>query len=540
MDLECWHTILMRRSCSRSHLCSWEIPYDFTPRIHAYPGVDHGVVRRAWEGPAGSAAPTCAQCPAIPSPAAVQKEEEEENTASQPPPPPCSRRGRRVRWSAPAAKPRAVNLPPHRGRHAAAPRTSRSRRAPPALSATADAPPTSSLHQEESSTATAEHEHVPHPPPAEGTPVTVVQRPHRPAPPPPRACPSAGFAPRRRLQQRQQPEGTAPPRLYRPQRAGQAAQQQRYTADDVARLLCRSVPSQTAPSPSGGAAEASEAMAPVAARHRYAPRTDPLYTLPPQYGQWRRWLRQNPTVPVHFADSYSSRHAPPAAFTVTLPHKHSQRLTSHTVRILQEAWATAGLPPPPAAQHSVAGAGDYNGNVLDAYARTHAARLAAVEALEEAVYDRLIGGVVPIEEVLTQSPDAAAEGLPTAAKVECLAVLDGGHLDEPIVLAGTTPMPASSPLPVEAGGVAVLVRPIEAELRQAASNVDSGVERVHAPHKPALLPRGREWDRQRAIQNAVGPTAQEAIIDLQLDPRYRHPGEYVRWRRHRGQQRAVK
>lgn len=42
----------------------------------------------------------------------------------------------------------------------------------------------------------------------------------------------------------------------------------------------------------------------------------------------------------------------------------------------------------------------------------------------------------------------------------------------------------------------------------------------------------REWQRQEAIQRAVGKSAQEALIDLQVDQRYRQPGQFLR-RQHR-------
>lgn len=54
----------------------------------------------------------------------------------------------------------------------------------------------------------------------------------------------------------------------------------------------------------------------------------------------------------------------------------------------------------------------------------------------------------------------------------------------------------------------------------------------------SFLPRSRsshhyrEWRRQEAIQRAVGKSAQEALIDLQVDQRYRQPGQFLR-RQHR-------
>lgn len=48
----------------------------------------------------------------------------------------------------------------------------------------------------------------------------------------------------------------------------------------------------------------------------------------------------------------------------------------------------------------------------------------------------------------------------------------------------------------------------------------------------------REWQRQEAIQRAVGGTAQEALIDLQVDQRYRKPGQFLR-RQHRLRQKQT-
>ena len=47
-------------------------------------------------------------------------------------------------------------------------------------------------------------------------------------------------------------------------------------------------------------------------------------------------------------------------------------------------------------------------------------------------------------------------------------------------------------------------------------------------YKERPFSRGREWDRQGAIQQAVGERRQKGMIDEGYDDRYRQPGEYVR------------
>ncbi|RNF07187.1 hypothetical protein TraAM80_03559 [Trypanosoma rangeli] len=66
----------------------------------------------------------------------------------------------------------------------------------------------------------------------------------------------------------------------------------------------------------------------------------------------------------------------------------------------------------------------------------------------------------------------------------------------------------------------ILVQPVAGDLPTEEKVVRDELLRV--------APKGREWDRQHALRHVIGPTAQEAIIDSCIDPRYRLPGDYVR------------
>lgn len=58
------------------------------------------------------------------------------------------------------------------------------------------------------------------------------------------------------------------------------------------------------------------------------------------------------------------------------------------------------------------------------------------------------------------------------------------------------------------------------------------VPRCTILHRPGTVRTFREWQRQEVIKRYVGGSAQEAMIDLQIDPRYRPPGHFLR-RQHR-------
>ncbi|KEG13784.1 hypothetical protein DQ04_00791140 [Trypanosoma grayi] len=66
----------------------------------------------------------------------------------------------------------------------------------------------------------------------------------------------------------------------------------------------------------------------------------------------------------------------------------------------------------------------------------------------------------------------------------------------------------------------VLVRPVAWEL--------PSEEQIAWEEAFRVAPKGREWDRQRAVRHSVGSTAQDALISCCIDPRYRRPGDFVR------------
>lgn len=139
--------------------------------------------------------------------------------------------------------------------------------------------------------------------------------------------------------------------------------------------------------------------------------------------------------------------------------------------------------------------------------------------------ERLIGGIVPLTEAII---DSATRAHPADhdARDDDIVVLDEGHLDSTVYVASqqagvnrhTTAPSLFAATERGAAAMAVLVRPMREDLRPASCDA----------HR-TLPTGGREWCRQRAILQAVGPAAQEAIIDLHVDPRYRRPGEYLQW-----------
>lgn len=114
------------------------------------------------------------------------------------------------------------------------------------------------------------------------------------------------------------------------------------------------------------------------------------------------------------------------------------------------------------------------------------------------------------------------------------AVLDGGHLTDQIYLVDNRALEnglsAAEETPLRTAvadfTTAVIVQPLleEVLMNQWTGSLDPSPGAVMCG-APA---RFREWRRQHAIQRAIGTTAQEALIDLKIDPRYRRPGEFVR------------
>lgn len=166
----------------------------------------------------------------------------------------------------------------------------------------------------------------------------------------------------------------------------------------------------------------------------------------------------------------------------------------------------------------------------DGLAHAWPERAQALHARERHMLQRLIGGVVPLSAWYGHRTEVSDDGHLThpitvfdssdAPDNSVLGNLTYGHEDEAETAeTETAPVASGSPL-------AVLVRPVVGELPLWPSlpyRAAWGEETQRA------LPKGREWARQRAVQAAVGTTAQEAVIDLGFDPRYRRPGDYVRF-----------
>lgn len=443
------------RSAGPGHLCSWEVPYDFTPSIHPYRGITSGVVRKAWEG------------------------EEGVGGSNKPP-------GRRIDWTAPRLKIRrnTKQKVPLGGN-----------KAPPA-----------------------------------DPPINA----HQPTQP---------------QQQRQRPPVKPPPPLPGQERRRPHSGPRVYTSDDLAAL------STTANNTNNGSTEASNhkvapprttttTAADTATQHHhhhrgYRPRTCLTYTLPPRHAQHYRSLQASRSPSVAYRDGHRTRHGgPPPLHTVLLPQQGAQGLTTHTRAVLAAAMRAVEMAPPPIdivelllspdSAHGAATAGggsvhyNYNTNAFDVCGALYDARLAALAAAEAKVYGRLIASVAPLSEALAAAANDDRGG------GAAVALVDSGHFGDPIFIAT-----AAEAANTAASATAVTVRPIACEVGQQ----EEGWVTPHPP-PPASLPRGREWDRQRAIAAAVGPTARDAIIDLDLDPRYRQPGEYVRWA-HRGGRRVA-
>ncbi|CCW67531.1 unnamed protein product [Phytomonas sp. Hart1] len=310
----------------------------------------------------------------------------------------------------------------------------------------------------------------------------------------------------------------------------------------------------------------------------YLPRTQALYSLPAHYSQRLRWIRTHGRQPWFVREgTYTSRHSGQAELhTVRPPRSEGRSLQDWCSQLSEDApWLisdrlheelmaftrTASTP-------TEAPLRDFNRSLVGFYEETFAARRASLHEVERRMFRRLIAGIVPVAGTFRGS--SMAEGKEkwkkNKAKTEeeekeeedsdglaVTGVLDDGHLDSAILWCGgrllRSHTTASGPdddsdktKGEEKGrgvwgespaGVALLVKPFAQEVCSLSATTVGGVHNVGIDDdrwRWRTLPRGREWDRQRAIRNAAGATAQEAIIDLKIDPRYRRPGEYVRWR----------
>ncbi|AYU75877.1 hypothetical protein LdCL_040015300 [Leishmania donovani] len=271
------------------------------------------------------------------------------------------------------------------------------------------------------------------------------------------------------------------------------------------------VPAPSAPPPSAPAATAA------AAHTGYHHRTKPHYSLRPSYAahsaQW--WRSPVPTIRV--ADRYRS---PPAAREYRLRARQVRHASREDfVEALRSCMASGGQEVVPdgvvGALTDTRDAGsfdpslhNYNVMVTDTFQNSIEERAARLQATENRMWERIILNVAPL-----------AVAHQHVAEVGGWSVLDSGHVSSPIRISSAPEAAYVDDGVAEVDeAMAVVVRPFSDELLG-----DSEALRVAEAQR--RWPKGREWDRQAAIQRAVGSTAQEAIIDLGIDPRYRQPGE---------------
>ncbi|AIN95415.1 hypothetical protein LPMP_040920 [Leishmania panamensis] len=264
------------------------------------------------------------------------------------------------------------------------------------------------------------------------------------------------------------------------------------------------------------------ATAAAASHTPYHHRTKPHYSLRPSYAAYRAQWRRRPVPIIRVADEYRT---PPAAREYRL-HARQVRHASREnfVEALVSCVASGGQEVVP---HGVVNAltdtrgarsfdpslHNYNVMVMDAFHDSVEERAARLQATENRMWERMILNVAPLEVAHQHVVEAGG-----------VSVLDSGHVSSPICISSALGAVDAYAADLDGGvvegneAIAVVVRPFPDELLG-----DSEALRVAEAQR--RWPKGREWDRQTAIQRAVGATAQEAIIDLGIDPRYRHPGD---------------
>ncbi|CAD2220266.1 hypothetical protein ADEAN_000778100 [Angomonas deanei] len=157
---------------------------------------------------------------------------------------------------------------------------------------------------------------------------------------------------------------------------------------------------------------------------------------------------------------------------------------------------------------------DYNFVTPDVLEEAWRQRLATLYKQQDALYEHFVGGFAPISEAVATCKQSS-----NGAEGKMFIVRDDGHICSPIELHSIQQNPSDGVYydDMREDEVAVLVKPFLDELPSVADRTYNERERV--------ISKGREWDRQYAIRAAVGTTAQETLLDLDVDPRYRHPGE---------------
>ncbi|KAG5507934.1 hypothetical protein JIQ42_07228 [Leishmania sp. Namibia] len=470
---------------SRDFRASWEIPYDFHPRIHAYPG-SRSVVRAYMDGPL----PTLTTADAATAP----RHQRAKRVLRHYRPSPC----------VPVVAP-AVTAP--EADQSAAEATTRvtagsSRASAPALPQKPRCSPRRRRQQRERRTACRsepiaqagdEEQSI-------SAQSTALHKASSPAVPLSTSC---------RVPQRPASAATELARRLRSSHSTECFGQR-------IRALPLGPSPGTAPAPPAPAAAA--AAAPTGYRHR----TKPDYSLQPSYAAYRAQWRQQPVPTIRVADQYGSPPAPREYRLDGRQVRHASR--EDFLEALVSCVASGGQEAVP---HSVVDAfsdtqdarsfdpwrHNYNTMITNAFHDSVEERAARLQATESRMWERMILNVAPL--VVAHQHVVEAGGV---------SVLDSGHVSSPIrifAVPGAADAYAGYGDGSVADGneaIAVVVRPFPDELL-------SDAEALRVAEAQRRWPKGREWDRQAAIQRAVGVTAQEAIIDLGIDPRYRHPGD---------------
>ncbi|KPI83332.1 hypothetical protein ABL78_7641 [Leptomonas seymouri] len=490
----------MPKAAARDYRCSWEVPYDFHPRIRAYPGVT-SVVRSYMDGKAVPADPE-------------------------------------------SRKPSRKQSRAHKERQPKMLRHYRLRPSPPSkidvtvAQVVIDGDP-------------------PAAPPKKAEVVQIGQAACQPpsAPRPPRRrplrrvvdnyntktidAPAAAVAARRGRKTPSNEGGRLPEPQVEATESRSPAIKYEADAEHIPRRrplipshftpLKRDAPAEVTPATRGVVPVASVPIAvpplrPVPPTHTsYCSRTKLRYTLPPSYSAQLRDFEDQPVPTISVRDRYT---LPPSLREVRIRRRRVRSASrSGFVQELLHSAKTQARSPGAALPQSVLdsyldasdaenfnpAAHNFNAVYTDAYESSVAERAAALQATERRMWKRLIARVAPLDVAHREAISAGG-----------VSVMDSGHVSEPICITGE--LNATDARSDGGAGaseeVSVVVYPFIDEL-------PATVEDVRHAELHRRLPKGREWDRQAAIRSAVGATAQEALLDLGLDPRYRQPGDLL-------------
>lgn len=465
---------------ARDYRCSWEIPYDFHPRIHAYPGASSVV--RAY----------------IDSTPATQKAADGQQ------------RVQKKKGKTQSARPRHYRLQRHR-------------------TATREVVVRQEWVSEPSQTVSVAQQAV-------SASATRLQ----PSAPSwrrvrrPRGVTSGNTAPvsataekgssGEKDQQRSSDRGSSPSYSASTSAAAAAVRKliPRKPASHPAVVSVGHTPSMVQPHPPSSPQPQPQ--------QRYGDRTKPRYTLPASYAAYVHQFEREPVPRVVVQDRFTS---PPSQRELRLAARRVRCTTREGfVEELRRCCGGATMAGDALPQRVLdsyvdthtghafdVAAHNFNAVLPDAFENTIDARAAALQATEQRMRRRIILDVAPLS--AAQSDAYAAGGV---------SVVDSGHVAAPIIISASAV--DSSPSEGYWGGeedesdasdteaMAVVVLPF-------ADEVLASSEAVRVSEAQRCWSRGREWDRQAAIRSAVGATAQEAIVTLGIDRRYRQPGDFL-------------